>query len=217
MKERPIIMNAESVRAIQTGTKTQTRRVMRIQPPGENWQLATLLFTTGSNKNVDKHQWVKMDGDSIIDEDERLFRCSYGYVGDQLWLREPWRLVGCGEGVPSTIEYRDGTRLEEPHSSDYYDWGEGGYPTRWRSPRFMPYWASRITLEITDIRVARLQDISEEDAIAEGADISMSVTGLIFGTHRGEYSRLWDLSNEKRGHGWDTNPWVWIINFQPIS
>ena len=84
----------------------------------------------------------------------------------------------------------------------------------WRTPLFMPRWASRITLEITGLRVERLQDITEEDAVTEGLP-PREQTG--FDTARYRYHILWDSLNAKRGYAWDSNPWVWVIEFKRLS
>lgn len=90
---------------------------------------------------------------------------------------------------------------------------------KWRSPVYMPRWASRITLEITDVRVERIQDVSIEDVLAEGIK-------EVRGQHSGEYWReetggkfvdIWDSINAKRGYGWSVNPWVWAITFRQID
>lgn len=87
----------------------------------------------------------------------------------------------------------------------------------WKSPLFMPHWASRLTLEITEVRVERLQEITESDALAEGCsplpreEENMTEPATI------EFEELWDFLNAKRGYGWDTNPWVWVIKFDNIG
>jgi hypothetical protein len=204
MKERPILMNGEMVRAILEGRKTQTRRV---------------LNSTGLAK-------VRSDG--LIDESYR----PYGQPEDRLWVKETWTAFGDSKGcmvskdlLPSReIIYRADHPLADGP---------------WRTPIFMPRWASRITLEITDVRVQRLQDISEEDAIAEGVspqivtekDIQDTINGTsephikelarILGpgqfTAKFKYQELWDSINAKRGFGWDSNPWVWALTFKRLS
>jgi len=176
MKERPIIFSDEMVRAILAGEKTQTRRVMKPQPVNL----------------VDAIQWEK---------------CPQGIPGDRLWVRETWAAPGyLDHRKPSDIEdwnpilYRaDGfiaRQFEVGWSWHAFMFG------RWRPSVFMPRWASRINLEIVNVRVERLQDISEEDAKAEGCK------GIK------EFRATWGRINAKRGYGWESNPYVWVIEFQ---
>ena len=125
-------------------------------------------------------------------------------TGDTLWVRERWTLAADDarpDGFP--VYLADGTP-KAPHGP-------------WRSPIHMPRWASRITLEVTDVRVERVQDIGEEDAKAEGVDWEVW-------EHGGEpipptslFHELWDSINAKRGYGWDANPWVWVVSFKRIQ
>ena len=184
MKERPIIFSTEMVRAILEGRKTQTRRVIKPQP-----QSAMLDF---HKVNFAKY-------------------CPYGQVGDRLWVKETW-WDDCAlrekEGYKQDdyLYYRaDGEAIEQ---------FECAYGFKWRSPLFMPRWASRIILEITGLRVEQLQDITEEDAVTEGLP-SREQTG--FDTARYRYHILWDSLNAKRGYAWDSNPWVWVMEFKRLS
>jgi len=235
VKERPIIMGPDSVRAVLADRKTQTRRVLR-------------------REHVDDvHAWCRCDADGswigwagqraeLTDYDlftQRAYpdgggvRCPYGVVGDRLWVREAFKTSEyhcteeqqdeaheCGEHCKQTYVYyaatpRHGYRpvpdraaityLDE--SSPLTDW----YTAGWKTPIFMPRWASRLTLEITDVRVQRLQDISDEDARAEGQGITWG--GGCF--HR-SFAGGWDSINKKRGHGWDTNPWTWAVSFRRL-
>ena len=220
MKERPIIFSSESVRAILELRKTQTRRVVKPNKKTE-WLLC--------------HDWVD---EYIKDPDNYLVEeCPYGKPGDTLWVREKWRIVEWGE-YPYRIEYADGTVLDEPgNSSDYdndayarlsehctkdcdnagldvdsegyYILKDGVVPTGWRSPMYMPRWASRIALEITDVRVDRLQDITFRDLQAEALGIQGELTKAME-----EYIQIWDSLNSKRGYPWSNNPWVWCLTFK---
>lgn len=173
------------------------------------------------------------------------YKCPYGTIGDRLWLKETWR-VGAWliEDGMIAVDYRaDGFSRREWLSvpdeeqfdrlvgqsiqdacaaglrmgcDDNYTWSPGSSPCRWRSSIYMPRWASRITLEITDIRVERLQDISEEDARAEGVGVhgGWNADETEYAVNaRGPFSRLWDSINAKR-HPWASNPWVWVIEFR---
>lgn len=120
----------------------------------------------------------------------------YGDVGDKLWVRETWH-------------------QHEKDSDVCYRATEiciGFAP--WRPSIFMPRWASRITLEITSIRVERIQDITEADAIAEGIKYNPDGNAAY---HRWTFSNLWDSINAKRGYGWDINPWCWVIEFKRVQ
>ncbi len=139
---------------------------------------------------------------SIIRGGELGFtKCPYGQVGSKLWVRETW--VPTFQGLDCL-----------------YKADETGKPSLfpvsgWKPSIHMPRWASRITLEITEVRVERLQEISEEDAIAEGippfAPNGKVQSSTIPCKH---FSTLWDSLNAKRGYGWETNPWVWVISFR---
>ena len=187
MKERPIIMGAESVRAILEGRKTQTRRVIKPQPK----------FIGAPN--------VPFKTDDA--NPKGIINCPYGNVGDRLWVRETVFFETFHQQSDEELE-RDGFNPNIGvwvYRADNHD-----YPTitaNWTSPMFMPREASRITLQITDIRVERVQDITEEDAIAEGVESFNTVAS---------YSYLWDSLNAKRGYPWENNPWVWVISFKRV-
>src|SRR5690554_1284562 len=146
-KERPIIMSEQSVRAILEGRKTQTRRVIKPQPRLEDeWN-----EVTGAAWSV----WWKNWEESFENVYEELPSfCPYGKVGDRLWVRESYRIIEVGKG-PSVRYMAD---------CDYSEIARA----KWKTPMFMPKALSRIMLEIVDIRVEQVQDISEQDAMAEG-------------------------------------------------
>lgn len=216
MKERQILFSAPMVRAILEGRKTQTRRAVKMKP----WH--------SIEERDDGQQWPWMyDGDRDADY---WLPCPYGQPGDRLWVRETW------------APYDDYTMHLRAQGDVFYradclqDFKTDG---RWRPSIHMPRWASRILLEITDVRVERLQDISEEDAIAEGArhfpDIYMATpsaspcrwsmespenTDQCLSTPRYAFANLFSKVNGK-GRGnvvdfspWDANPLVWVIEFR---
>jgi len=206
-KERPIIFSTKMVKAILDGRKTQTRRPIKPQPIKSftYMPLSTELVGIGSSEKG----WQK---------------CPYGQPGDILWVKETWRLLQVFEdwwygGWDADI-YLGPIPKEKPNPKqlavEYCE--ETGEDRPWRSPIFMPKWASRIKLEITGIRVERIQDISERDCITEG--ITPISTPNITGdepTLREKFADLWDSFWAKKGLGWNQNPWVWVIEFRRMK
>lgn len=187
VKARPIIFSAPMVQAILAGRKMQTRRVMKPQP--------NVGFRIGDCHWVESgfSLWSDNGGCGCIE-----IKCPYGTVGDVLWVRESLENANDGAlGYPV-----DGTWF--PNTP--WMWKKNKLPSI-----YMPRWASRITLEITEIRVERLQDISEQDAIAEG------VQNTIYWKEEHPpsicYSVLWEAINGKGS--WNANPWVWVVEFTP--
>jgi len=139
-------------------------------------------------------------------------KCPYGQPGDRLWVRETWinyPLAG-HDGCSGPI-YRADVDLNDKCAS-----GHGG----WKPSIFMPRWASRINLEITDIKVERLREISEEDAKNEGVEcnyVGHMPASDNMGMYRFWFKDLWDHINKKRGYGWDVNPYVWVVSFKRIG
>jgi hypothetical protein len=249
---RPILFNGEMVRAILSGQKTQTRRVIKDQPPWQNpiVEPSNGAGTWGHHKEID---WG--------DPEEPKWSCPYGIPGQQLWVRETWRPSFWSEdfdmvaieywadgkisnGICSESLWPDDDRREsvwENLSSELnkancptdhngnYNWSETGNPLKLRLSIFMPRAASRITLEILDVRVERLKSISEADAIAEGVERDGDLWKCYgnCGDHKAgyhsrtsataSYMSLWDSINKKRGCGWDANPWVWVVEFKKLE
>lgn len=200
MKERPILFSGPMVRAILEWHKTQTRRVMKpqlLQPDGAR------------HKKLEVPNVLKL--------------CPYGKPGDRLWVRETWLARGGGAAALYRADYED---VEAA--------GLGGLYGGWKPSIFMPRWASRITLEVVNVRVERVQDITEADAIAEGVtceergekcsgfrppgntSIDPEECPSCIDGYIPIYQRLWDSINSKRGFGWETNPWVWVIKFKRL-
>ena len=224
MKEHPIIFSGPMVRAILDGRKTQTRRVVKPQPPNKtrHMQLTEGEWCAfGEGTQVAGGAWCGETGDPPFNR----WKCPYGQRGDMLWVREIWKPTCSGLTVDTYVRYRaDDSRREIVHSLEC----RGHDTERWRPSIHMPRWASRITLEITAVRVQRAQDISDEDAEAEGvvlaehwhdtrkavvdADGRLVHQGRIGPTAR--FSILWDDIYAKDGLGWDANPWVWIVEFR---
>ena len=202
MTVKPILFNGEMVRAILEGRKTMTRRVVKPQP--------TFDFPTLTMQGVgdDEGLWKLSPLDKPV-------RCPYGVPGDLLWVRETWATTEQAGVHPSDAEML--YRATDPDWETWDGW-------RWSPSIFMPRWASRLKLRITSIRVERVQDITEEDARAEGAPISHQGDRPHFSrhpvpndTHRLGFVHIWDSINAGRGFGWDANPWVWVVGFERVS
>lgn len=193
MTEHPVICSTPMIHAILEGRKTQRRLVLKPQPNPLGTEIIKL--------HADRSCWLHLS------EHNRLIALhSMPYQpGDTLWVQEKW-----ATDAPDLDTCRRGVESDGPPYGPYY-WATATEfdrrSLRWRSPRHMPRWASRITLRVTDVRVERVQDISESDAIAEG------VTAPAWGA-RDAFRSLWDSRNAKRGYGWDTNPWVSVTTFE---
>ncbi len=200
MRELPILFSAPMVRAILAGTKTQTRRPLSYQPTSAP-EVYRAHKDRALTRPVIAATWIK-DGES------HCCPCPFGVPGDRLWVRETfcddWHME---RGV---IEYRADGELD----SDMFDAG-----CTWRPSIHMPRWASRITLEVTGVRVEELQEISYEDAKAEGVEFwrnNGSLTELPpCSQHRYEFEDLWTSING--ADSWNANPWVWVVSFRRLE
>lgn len=235
MKERGVIFNSEMVRAILDGRKTQTRRIVKHQRHSS--------------------QEIKLCDDSffhwsMIGAEKPLSAINYEYgrVGDRLWVRETYSLLGNEDACP--IDWNDNIVNDkteaariyrascEQKSGDYGLWSipdeadwkphteEMKFEGSWTPSIHMPRWASRITLEITDVRVERLNNISPRDVVAEGL-IKLPATGryvrfqgaqhfgLAYDNHKDAFADLWDEVS-KPDCNYESNPWVWVIEFKRV-
>ncbi|HBR1193070.1 MULTISPECIES: hypothetical protein [Klebsiella] len=245
MTERGMIFNGEMVRAILDDRKTQTRRIMKVQP--ESNQLGLLLITDSTkHSDIGKYHWAESNatGNHVR---SKLFSCPFGAVGDRIWVRETWAILGNEDGCcidweeklckadersaariyRASCEQRPGNyglwsipddADWKPHTKDYQ------YEGAWRPSIHMPRWASRILLEITDVRVERLNAISEEDARAEGI-----IDGGCLNCGEPEpcgcanpdpdatdaFAYLWQSIYGQES--WNANPWVWVIEFERVE
>lgn len=223
MKERPILFSAPMVRAILAGTKTQTRRAVKLPRIRDSFVVV----------DYGKGWWPYQsdDGETEICNDgcEHPYSSPYGQPGDRLWVKETWRhtansleearaitedIYG-GIAVDWRATYIDkcmqklGFSREDAEIADDFE--------NWRPSIFMPRWASRILLEVVSIRVERLNDINEADAIAEGAPGGHgSIPGYSYAATPNEhYRHIWESIN---GAGsWDKNPWVWVVEFKRVT
>ncbi len=234
MKERPILFSAPMVKALLAGTKTQTRRIVKPQPRTEDtwdwvWPLPASRFTRGTTV-----AWRNDQKPTI----SMIRSCPYGEIGDHLWIRETWTDANSDDGpvvcYRADLNRRYLNRESWPVNYDLYPGGkfckwagdvesetEGG----WKPGIHMFRWASRITLRITDVRVERVQQITEADAIAEGAipwefDAAQPMTTGELGAaspYRGGYACLWDdINGDEYWKLWKSNPWVWVVSFERI-
>ena len=207
MKERPILFSGPMVKAILEGRKTQTRRVVK----WPDW-------VTAQDQEKLIHQ-TPPTGLAFYEDGPPVKRltCPYGQPGDRLWVRESFQPL-LVEGVKwRDSNYKTGVGYAPNYVAtspviEFMDCGHDDEITPRVTPSiFMPRWASRITLEITGVRVQRLQEISIEDALAEG------ITHSTFNAPRVEYQWLWDSINAKSGLDWNKNPFVWAISFRRIG
>ena len=204
MKERPILFSAPMIRALLAGAKTQTRRAARA-PRGyelDGAGFGRLLCSRPNNSTG-----------------ERVVACPYGVPGDRLWVRESY--------APAYFGYcRAGYRADWTRAA-----ADSCAEPKWTPSIYMPRAASRITLEVTEVRVQRVQSISELDAIAEGctptrdsssqyyygAEHPIKGGRKVFPTAVCAYESLWDAINGKRpGCSWGDNPWVWCVTFERV-
>lgn len=201
MRERPILMSAPMVRALLAGTKTQTRRVCK---PAANLSAVVACQDPATYREGQRPPYITPGwfGD---EEGDVQFFCSYGAPGDRLWVREAW----ARDDEDGALFYR----ADVGSCNEADDWErnrlDGVARYRWRPSIHMPRAASRITLEITGVRVERLQDISRGDAMAEGCPFPNMAHGA---DPRAWFADLWQEIN---GPGsWGADPWVWVIEFQ---
>ncbi|EFR0945551.1 hypothetical protein ABLE27_003783 [Salmonella enterica] len=204
MNERGMIFNAEMVNAILSGRKTQTRRPIK-------WKQTR--FTEIAERD-DGSLWPWAEdcerGGDI------WFACPYGEIGDRIWVRETFHVHSRATDV-ATLVYRASVRnswTEQTHRVPIAVCDKPATPEKWTPSIHMPRWASRILLEITDVRVERLRDLSEEDAKSEG--ITPPAGGVLPGwEYRINFRDLWmDIYGTD---SWEANPWVWVIEFKRVE
>ena len=197
VKERPILFSAPMVRALLDSSKTQTRRVVK---PGNLGLPGTPLRQPTPNWNAAFY------GPGIWSDDaDFASRCPYGQPGDRLWVREAW----------ATHAFLDDVAPCELMTASVHYSADGTIQTgKGRPSIHMPRKYSRIDLEITGVRVERLQDISEADAKAEGALIESAVGGVPGASYVQGYRSIWEEINS--ADSWAANPWVWCVEFRRI-
>ncbi|MCL0347981.1 morphogenetic protein [Klebsiella pneumoniae] len=213
MKERGMIFNYEMVRAILDGRKTQTRRIMKVQP-----------VLNGNFYEVFGAAWSKgMKSIPAVPGHSLSTRCPFGAVGDRIWVRETFCPVDDTQyGGEKWVDYRATPKFEASHPAGWDCAPNDAEALKWRPSIHMPRWASRILLEITDVRVERLNSISQEDAQAEGLELtgwrptySDPDSGGEVMTPYDNFAELW--SSIYGDESWQANPWVWVIEFKRVE
>lgn len=202
IKNKPIIFSTEMIRAILNGNKKQTRRVIKPQPIWDDgiWYWKNHYFSPEA---------FNIGNDKFIKE-----KCPY-QIGQTLWVRETWSKIYIDwppeENTEYEYEYKAdiGNKYPGEWPEEYKDNEACG---RWKPSIFMPREAARLFLNITNIKAEKIQDITEEDAKAEGVQPDKET-----GSYVDSFMCLWDRLNKKRGFGWDVNPWVWVIEFERIN
>ena len=205
MKERPILFSAPMVRAILDGSKTQTRRVVKPQPIYDG-------RFAGNWKIVGKNGHEAATCSPLVGE-----LCPHGRQDDQLWVRESFCPI-----YPQDPAYNGGSPIEYDYAATYQHGNRLGdcigIKKRWKPSIHMPRAASRITLEVTGVRVERLQDISGADALAEGITLHPNHRNKPRDNICGPVQTYRDLWEKINGPGsWDANPWVWVVEFKRVE
>ena len=218
---RPILFNAEMVRAILLGRKAQTRRIVKPQPP-RNTKLSPGYIAIDA-QSPSGFSWCSDMYGAIH------LKCPYGKVGDRLWVMEPFRVMViddlCDQDRFVRGEYTRGGGFETSLTQAEWDkiikWKK---PYQGKSSLYMFKSLARLWLEVTGISVERVQEIYELEALAEGVEGERMVHGKLNGVEgdyiegcaRDGFQTLWDSINKKRGYGWDENPWVWVVEFRQL-
>lgn len=227
-KDRPILFNADMVRALLDGRKTQTRRVMKPQPEP----------TPDDYPGPKGHWWPCNTVQSMVHIEDEVQNgkewsgfaaaiCPYGQAGDRLWVRETFAYAGeegTTDGAPND-DWRPANPsfLPEIHRCWYRATDGHSADGFWKPSIHMPRWASRITLEIVSVRVERLKQISERDALQEGIGLVLAddwpdpkaMSEAVAKSRRAGFKLLWESING--AESWTANPWVWVVEFKRVE
>jgi hypothetical protein len=228
MKEQPIIFQGEMIRAILDGRKTMMRKPIKPQPEWISgaWYWKSLKYDNG----MGVHYFHTTGLNGIMDA--WLRACPHGQPGDRLWVRETWYCdhmhVQSGPYLKPD-DWQDGWFEELMYFKASDDAGHGHcysgfagetFQCPWKPSIHMPRWASRITLEITDVKVERLQEIRINDVLSEGfpTTCEMQFDAEYRAWTMDNFSRYWNsLYPQKPEYQWKANPWVWVISFKKID
>lgn len=207
MNARPVLMHASSVLKVLAGRKTQTRRIVKPQPPASAKSAGVISSGTSSNG---LWWWLDsrdLDGGTVGEE----FRCPYGVPGDLLWVRETWRAPANNDPwAPHRLAHNVPVWYSADNGKRFIT--NAGTPGKTRTSIHMPRWASRLTLRLTDVRAERLNEISDRDCVAEG--VGLDAFKLPGDTALVCYRRIWE---EIHGEfSWGDNPWVWALTFEVL-
>ena len=223
MAEKPIIFSTEMVKAILDGRKTQTRRVCKeIALCDFEWALDREPYI--GNYRTFTWDWVTLENVWLYDiqtdvDDHRTYLLKPKYQpGDHLWVRETWAYVDRRFGGDDEFYVYRASEDGQVWEREIENWC-------WRPSIHMPKEAARIWLKVTGVRVERLQGMTEEDARGEGcitfqdkiSNRSFEGVTTFDLTAREAFKDLWNSINAKRGYGWETNPWVWVIEFEKLG
>lgn len=201
IREKGLIFNSEMVRAILDGRKTQTRRPIK-------WK-QTRFTEIGEREDGRRWPWSE-DAEHACDF---WHPCPFGAVGDRIWVRETFCPVDDTQyGGEKWVDYRATPKFEASHPAGWDCAPNDDEALKWRPSIHMPRWASRILLEITDVRVERLKSISDGDAIREGCSTADMKSGDCVAD---VFARLW--ASIYGDESWNSNPWVWVIEFKRVE
>jgi len=209
-KERPILLNAEMVRAVLDGRKTQTRRIMREQPE----------VIPKEDEHGKPGFWIPFNaGKTMVRNDDMHIACPFGLKGDRLWVRETFRVHSRATDV-ATLVYKASEQqswTQQTHRVPIEKCHKPAVVDKWTPSINMPRWASRITLEITGVRVERLNSMTEQEALAEGCIGGHdSIPGYMYSaTPHEHFHHVWE--SIYREESWQDNPWVWVIEFKRVE
>lgn len=228
MRELPIPFSTPMVRAILDGNKIMTRRIVKPQPPDEAKTLCGPKTYEPIAIDKDGEMYPGSPIYGAYDENgEWGIKCPY-QPGDHLYVRETWRCVkydNMDGDLNYGVEFKDGTRkyFKFDDSERYHQFGKYALKKGWQPSIYLPKEAARIWLEITNVRVERLQEITEEDARAEGCKVyeggyvfpgtSYDKIGLCHGSPEMAFQVMWGELYPNS----DTNPWVWVISFKKVT
>lgn len=213
MNDKPILFSGPMVRGILDGRKTQTRRVVRFRLDAGEELIHPLPRSVEFAADLGMLYWTHGG-------QKRVTPCPYGVPGDLLWVRETWCPVE-DEG-DRWVDYRATPRYAAEHPAGWENAPQDPEALKWKPSIHMPRWASRIALEVTNVRVERLQEITEEDARAEGVQPAVMVharpgyppvTEQLYGA---AFEILWNRINGKRAP-WTLNPYVWVVEFKRLA